>query len=55
MPLLVNPNEKPFFVNGYEIKFNPYWNEFQVSHYLIGANIAAFETITEAVEFAEKG
>jgi len=46
---------KEIFVNDYEIRFNPFWNTFQVSHDNIGANIAEFNTLQEAKEFCEKG
>lgn len=41
-------------VNGYKIRFNPLWNEWQVSHPEIGP-CGEFETEAEAIEHARKG
>jgi len=42
-------------VNGYKIKYVAFWHKYLVSHDDIGANIAEFKTIKEAIEYAEKG
>lgn len=41
-------------VNGYRIRFNPLWKEWQVSHDEIGP-CGEFQTEAEAIEVAEKG
>ena len=50
-----NDEAKPIIVNGYEIKFNSFWNHWQVSHDEIGACIAEFDTLEEAKEYCFKG
>ena len=42
-------------INGYEIRYNPMWKTFQVSHKEIGACIAEFDSITDAKEYCERG
>ncbi len=46
------PNVK---VNGYQIRFNDFWNEWQVSHDDIGANLFRSNSFNDCQEFAEKG
>ena len=41
--------------NGYTTIFNSLWDMFQVSHPEIGACIAEFKNLPEAVEYARKG
>lgn len=42
-------------VNGYKIRFNSMWNEWQVSHNDIGANLFLSDSFSDCCEFAEKG
>ncbi len=42
-------------VNGYEIKWSNYWQNYGVSHKNIGANIAQFKLRKDAIEFAKRG
>jgi len=42
-------------VNGYKIRFNSMWNEWQVSHDDIGANLFLSGSFSDCCEFAEKG
>jgi hypothetical protein len=41
-------------VNGYKIRFNSFFNEWQVSHDEIG-RCEEFKTEAEATEYAKKG
>lgn len=41
--------------NGYTTIFNFLWDKFQVSHPEIGACIAEFKNLSEAVDYARKG
>jgi hypothetical protein len=43
------------YVNGYQIKWNGFWQMWQVSHLEIGACIAEFKTKQEAVEYCRRG
>ena len=51
---LINEN-MALIVNGYGISFNPFWDEWQIDHDDIGANIANFKNLFDAIEFAQKG
>ena len=42
-------------VNGYKIRFNSMWDEWQVSHEDIGANLFLSKNFNHCKEFAEKG
>lgn len=42
-------------VNGYKIRFNSMWNEWQTSHDGIGANLCNSKDFNVCVEYAEKG
>jgi len=42
-------------VNGYEIKYNHLWKKWQVSHENIGACIAEFDFLNDAIEYSVKG
>lgn len=42
-------------VNTYKIKYNEFWETWQVSHDEIGACIAEFKTYAEAFEYCQKG
>lgn len=42
-------------VNGYEIKWNPFWEKYHVSHPEIGANLATFDTPTAAQAYCQNG
>lgn len=42
-------------INGYKIKYNDFWMTYQVSHENIGANIAEFEIIYDAILYCQKG
>lgn len=41
-------------VNGYEIRYTPFWSEWQVSHPEIGV-WESFSTLEEAVDYTERG
>lgn len=42
-------------INGYKIRFNSIWDEWQVSHDNIGANLFLSKNFSHCKEFAEKG
>lgn len=42
-------------VNGYSIRWNDMWKEWQISHPEIGANVAEFQTLGEAIDHVYKG
>lgn len=42
-------------VNGYQIRYNDYWGMWQVSHNEIGACIAEFGNLADAIEYCQKG
>jgi len=46
---------KSMIVNGYKIRFNSMWDEWQVSHDNIGANLFRSKNFNHCKEFAEKG
>ena len=47
--------ELPLVVNGYSIRYNAIYNQFQLSHPEIGACLESFATLPEAKEYALKG
>lgn len=47
-----NPNIR---VNGYKIRFNEFWDEWQVSHDDIGANLCNSKDFNVCFEYAMKG
>jgi len=46
--------EKLIIVNGYKIRFNSLFNEYQTSHDEIGL-CESFKTLIEAIEYCRKG
>ena len=52
---MTKKTEKEETVNGYKIKYNGFWKQYQVSHKEIGANIAAFKKKSEAVDYCKRG
>jgi DUF2075 family protein len=44
------PDIDVYYVNGYKIKFNKHWNNFQVNN-----NLADFDTLQEAVSYCLAG
>jgi len=42
-------------VNGYKITYNQFYEEFQVSHDDIGANLLSTDDLEECIEYSEKG
>lgn len=44
-----------FMSNGYEIKYNSLWKKWQISHENIGACIAEFDFLKDAIEYSVKG
>ena len=41
--------------NGYSIRFNTMFNHWQISHKNIGANIAEFKNLNDALVYCENG
>ncbi len=46
---------KKINVNGYEIAYNSFWKRWIVSHAEIGAGIAEFIRLPDAIEYCKKG
>lgn len=42
------------FMNGYKIRWNPLWCEWQVSHDDIG-NCESFTDVSDAIKYCDKG
>lgn len=42
-------------INGYQVRFNSMWDEWQVSHDEIGANLFRSNSFNDCNEFAQKG
>lgn len=42
-------------LNGYEIRWNPHFEKWHVSHPEIGADIAQFNTFTQAKAYCQNG
>ncbi len=41
--------------NGYKVKFNPMFQMWQISHSNVGATVAEFKTLSEAVTYCKNG
>lgn len=44
-----------FKINGYDVRYNGFYRRWQVSHKDIGANLAEFQNLADAVEECERG
>jgi hypothetical protein len=42
-------------INGYKIRYNEFWGMWQVSHPEIGATVAEFKEVNEAVDYCRAG
>jgi len=50
----MNKNKDTLHINGYTIRYNPLWKEWQVSHPEIGV-CGEFKDKSEAIKFANNG
>jgi len=42
-------------INGYKVRYNSFWKEYQISHPVVGVSSETFQNLVEAIDYCARG